>query len=248
MVRTRRNSNKNSQVPTQTETQMAETAEASPSQTEVNESVEQPALTLASLTEAVETQAAPALPVPPAQPSTDPRRRSLSIAEIISLAAIKTRPATQGQQHASAATAAAVNNLNLPESLRSGLLKADSPILNALLPLIRQKLAAKTAEVVAARRASVDDASPSLSTSSRRSSTSSRSDDHRNSHKLAERKRRREMKDVFDALRDSLPPGARKSSKWEILMEAADEIDRLLAMENELLRRRERLLSTLKQP
>ncbi len=204
--------------------------------------------TLAALTEAASETSIKAPTNPTTTTTTasqsqpaDGRRRSLSIAEIISLAASK---AVRPLQPASNDTTAAVDNLNLPESLRAGLMKADSPILNALLPLIRQKLAAKTAEAV--RRASVD-GSPTLSTSSRRSSTSSRSEDHRNSHKLAERKRRREMKDVFDALRDCLPPGARKSSKWEILMEAADEIDKLLDTENELLKRRDKLVSSLKQ-
>lgn len=124
---------------------------------------------------------------------------------------------------------------------------ADSPILNALIPLIRQKLAVKTAEAAQRRNSTEDGSSPSLSLASRRSSTSSRSEDHRNSHKLAERKRRKEMKDVFDVLRDALPPVARKSSKWEILIEAADEIDRLAALENNLLKQRDALLLTLKQ-
>ncbi|UZJ55460.1 hypothetical protein CBS101457_004780 [Exobasidium rhododendri] len=53
----------------------------------------------------------------------------------------------------------------------------------------------------------------------------SRSPDMRNSHKLAERKRRKEMKDLFDDLRDQLPVDrGPKTSKWEILSKAVDHI------------------------
>ena len=45
----------------------------------------------------------------------------------------------------------------------------------------------------------------------------------RNSHKIAERKRRTEMKHLFDGLRNQIPAShGSKSSKWEILSKGKD--------------------------
>lgn len=189
----------------------------------------------------------------------------------------------------------ALEKMNLPEALRKGLMNADSSVLNALLPLIHQKLAAKMASqstaasqvpntrrpkkpaVAAGRRPpSVSEnvvatgarklapmpeeshettasALPvdmqrrlSVSSSSSSSSSSTRSNDHRHSHKLAERKRRREMTVLFNDLSELLQIDTRNSSKWQILNEAADMIDQLLAKETHLLSERERLLECIR--
>ncbi|KAF9159824.1 hypothetical protein BGX20_002777 [Mortierella sp. AD010] len=63
----------------------------------------------------------------------------------------------------------------------------------------------------------------------------SRSPELRISHKLAERKRRKEMKELFDELRDSLPVDrSLKTSKWEILSKAVDYISNMKATQDDM--------------
>ncbi|GJJ76134.1 hypothetical protein EMPS_08493 [Entomortierella parvispora] len=63
----------------------------------------------------------------------------------------------------------------------------------------------------------------------------SRSPELRVSHKLAERKRRKEMKELFDELRDSLPVDrSLKTSKWEILSKAVDFISSMKNSHDEM--------------
>ncbi|ORX46519.1 hypothetical protein DM01DRAFT_1339525 [Hesseltinella vesiculosa] len=96
-------------------------------------------------------------------------------------------------------------------------------------------------------------ANPSgASTPTRRLSTHtpySRSPELRISHKLAERKRRKEMKDLFDDLRDLLPlDKGLKASKWEILSKAVlyigqlHEREEMFTVETEKLRNELRIL------
>ncbi|KAF5389049.1 hypothetical protein D9757_004890 [Collybiopsis confluens] len=93
-----------------------------------------------------------------------------------------------------------------------------------------------------------DETSPDPSFSSAKTSKEpgatpySRSPELRVSHKLAERKRRKEMKDLFDELRDQLPADrGMKASKWEILSKAIDFVNTLKQNQNDMAREIEML-------
>ncbi|KAL9544922.1 hypothetical protein PS6_008513 [Mucor atramentarius] len=79
----------------------------------------------------------------------------------------------------------------------------------------------------------------------------SRSPELRFSHKLAERKRRKEMKDLFEELKDVLPVDKTlKTSKWAILTKAVEYVsllrDRDQSMEQELISLKQQLESLKK--
>ncbi|SPO31408.1 related to Protein esc1 [Ustilago trichophora] len=77
----------------------------------------------------------------------------------------------------------------------------------------------------------------------------SRSPELRVSHKLAERKRRKEMKELFDDLRDQLPVDkGPKTSKWEILSKAVEHIAQLAQEKDDLAAEVDRLRSQLGHP
>ncbi|PWY98643.1 hypothetical protein BCV70DRAFT_232720 [Testicularia cyperi] len=74
----------------------------------------------------------------------------------------------------------------------------------------------------------------------------SRSPELRVSHKLAERKRRKEMKELFDDLRDQLPVDkGPKTSKWEILSKAVEHIAQIEQEKSELAMEVDRLRAQL---
>ncbi|KAG1443784.1 hypothetical protein G6F56_010547 [Rhizopus delemar] len=74
----------------------------------------------------------------------------------------------------------------------------------------------------------------------------SRSPELRISHKLAERKRRKEMRDLFDDLRDILPfEKGLKTSKWEILSKALDHIKEMHNKEDLMEKEKMELLKEL---
>lgn len=68
------------------------------------------------------------------------------------------------------------------------------------------------------------------------------------SHKIAERKRRKDMNDTFDELRSVLNVQNVKMSKWEILMTASDSINELEAVKQDLSLERETLHRELGLP
>lgn len=68
------------------------------------------------------------------------------------------------------------------------------------------------------------------------------------SHKIAERRRRKEMNDTFEELKGALPIRNGKMSKWEVLTMASEHIVHLSGVKKQLLLERERLHRELGLP
>ena len=74
-----------------------------------------------------------------------------------------------------------------------------------------------------------------------------RTEQHRNHHKMAERKRRQEMKQLFEELRAALPSNAQRASKWELLDQAIQYIDHLATKHISLNRRKVELITDIRK-